>query len=828
MTSQQMELIPAAVGHCPLQGKPCSSVHSDAEDAGKIFFAYPSTQTSLDVIPRVAELLTDSKGLPVESLDWRELDIEGGPIFCRICWAIRNSRLLVADITDFNLNVMFEFGFAIACGVTVYPVLFESQRNKAAYKSFQTMTTIGYAGYRNSKTLFERFEKRKIKPWERKPLLESIPNIQSEASTNAYKLLYLMSDSSSEASLRITEEIQASGLERIVDDPDEFEARPLTWYIRSIQQASAVIAHVDDLSEPGSLQSAKIAVALGMAVASGRRVLLVSNNVETAPIDYHDLVKEYKTANEAAAVTYHFLSEVRSLVRERLTGGSTGRIVKRQDLAGGFEDAPLLARVDLGDADAVNEESELPSYFVETPQYQTALRPGFHLISGRKGSGKSAVALMTANHFQSVPKREFVVARIYPRRYELDELTEQIGSHPENQSPYFGETVWKYLIITEALRLIKPRLDGLPRYHEANRVEKELLDVLEQYKSYLEVPFASRLIALLKDPERIRSDALRDRPLSEQLQATEIARLMRALCGYLSQEELGLVITIDGIEGSWAQSQDRAGVAQVLLALVNASRDLRRSLGSEIDRRQGNASVTMDLFMRSDVLEAVLTVAEEPDKILYDPLYWDDTDDLLNVVAQRILASAIPTEVDDFDWESILDEAFDYQALQGFVLRHMIPRPRDVVYFFDKAISHALSRHRYILTRQDFLRAQKEYSEYAVRALSREWVPKVRDVEQVLLAFVNAPRRLSRRAVVERLDDIGISTEHFDDVITFLVDSHFLGLSVGDGAYRYVVNPTQAKVVRAQHARAMKDRTDADDFEVHPAFHENLGIGQRS
>jgi len=52
---------------------------------------------------------------------WRDLNISGQIIFCEICKAIRFTRLVIADVTTLNANVLFEIGYAIGVGCARAP-----------------------------------------------------------------------------------------------------------------------------------------------------------------------------------------------------------------------------------------------------------------------------------------------------------------------------------------------------------------------------------------------------------------------------------------------------------------------------------------------------------------------------------------------------------------------------------------------------------------------------------------------------------------------------------------------------------------------------------
>ena len=108
---------------CPSHGKTCEAVHGGSFERFDLFFAYPSeppahVEAVTGAIQRLRDLEPD-----LMIGDWAEMPIEGTNVFCTICSRIRGARCLVADVTGFNFNVMFELGYAVGVGTPIYPVL---------------------------------------------------------------------------------------------------------------------------------------------------------------------------------------------------------------------------------------------------------------------------------------------------------------------------------------------------------------------------------------------------------------------------------------------------------------------------------------------------------------------------------------------------------------------------------------------------------------------------------------------------------------------------------------------------------------------------------
>lgn len=126
------------------------------------------------------------------------------------------------------------------------------------------------------------------------------------------------------------------------------------------------------------VHNARCALIAGLAVAKGKPVLLLQEEHFPQPIDYRDIVYSYSHPNQIEApITKLILHAIKSL-----------QSAKKRDVS---PPKKLLERLDLGDIAAENEVSALESYFVKTAQFREAKRGKARLVTGRKGSGKTAI-----------------------------------------------------------------------------------------------------------------------------------------------------------------------------------------------------------------------------------------------------------------------------------------------------------------------------------------------------------------------------------------------------------------------------------------------------
>ena len=94
------------------------------------------------------------------------------------------------------------------------------------------------------------------------------------------------------------------GLSVIIDDPSEVAFQPISWYLARLETSFAVLMELGtQTGARGSLHIAKCALVAGVSVACGRRLLMLEDGIDEGPIDYHDLLRSYKNAADAVAIT---------------------------------------------------------------------------------------------------------------------------------------------------------------------------------------------------------------------------------------------------------------------------------------------------------------------------------------------------------------------------------------------------------------------------------------------------------------------------------------------------------------------------------------------
>jgi hypothetical protein len=786
-----------------------------------LFFAYPSApETSADAIRGAIALLRKNNTSDITLIDWKDLPIEGNIIFCEICEAIRKSSCVVRNTTYTNFNILFEYGYAIGAGKAIWPLVEEgvAQENRI-YSTLNTLTTIGYSSFTNSRSMYSKILKKQ--PWKRITRFD-LPNpLGKEATRDAISLLYLQSKVDNEPSLRISEALMKITMKVIEDNPRESSFRPLSWYLNAIKKSYAVVIHLGNNRMEGyDFHSAKCALVAGISLASGRRLLIIGEDISSPPIDYHDILRSYTSAGRAQQIMTDFITPINDYIfnfRKYIVHDLS--LPKR---AVDVED-DILAVINLGDYIAEDEEQSLSNYFVETPQFLMALEPDFKVFVGRKGSGKSANFYMIMNKL--FKEKRNVVVNIKPKEWQFNELVDFIKRElGKLDKGYLLQSWWKFMIYSEVIKTCYEKIKEKPVSATFSACEDEIIRYVDKRTDILQLSFTSRLVNTVRDLVKNYGELEKEIPLSEILHDKEIVVMHRMLLDYTKEHKGRCTIVIDNLDANWYLGEDYHIMADILLALIDSAGDTWRTCKRELNRLRIDTGISILIFLRNDVFQVVLGKAREPDKLQYELILWDNTDRLLEIVNQRILHSLVGRDIYTLNWADILEFGFTPNDMKNFIMNNLIWRPRDFIFFFERAFFYARARSAKYLGLQDFKDAMTEYSEHAFRSLCGESQPYIPNMEDLILGFAESHPRLSLNDVQLKLKDAGIKKRDIRMTIDFLVQANFLGYRAGKDSYRFPVTPTESAIMAKTVWNPKKKTKRAKIFMIHNAFHDALVI----
>ena len=787
------------------------------------FFAYPSSHPTLK--EPIREFVTQlNRGNNIRVRTWEECKVGGKLIIEEICKAISGADLFLADLTGLNANVMFELGYAIARDKRIWLVLDTSyEQHQKMFEQLRILTTVGYNPCQNSQQMLAAFYKdtplSDLGSTIYKEVIE--PNLRTSRDS---KIMYLKSRHANEASIAVSKRIDHVKCGVIVDDPRESTVRNITWYGEQIANAAGVLCHLMSPDREGSrLETAKYALVAGLAHGFGKDLLVVAEGDFLAPVDYRDLLKHYRTSGEAVN---HIEAWIKRIEEEQ----AQNQEIKIERISAARL-ATELKGLRFGDYVAENESEMLVAkYFIPTAAYEDALRGAHAVFVGRKGSGKTANLLKLGQELGR--DRRNLVCQIKPAAYEMQGIVELLRKYKQRDTKgYAIASLWKFLLYSEIARSAAQKLDArVPA--TLSDFEISYLKYVESHSDLIRPEFSVRL-------ERCVEQLLQNRSVTigNELESTRAAISETLHAGILGELRIELpivlkhvekvVILVNNLDKAWDKASDFQLLAEVLLGLLTASGHIPREFLQKDSRRQ-RLNISLVTFLRSDIFYKVRQYAREPDKIRYSRLEWGDRDILRRVIEERFVASHDGDISPEELWSQYFCEEVNGMPTRDYVLRVILPRPRDLIYFTNVAVSTAVNRRHTRVESDDILEAENQYSMYALESIVVEnTLPNV-DLESIIFEFVEANPVLTKGEVIERIKASGVDPESFADVIRILCGLTFFGIQVDDSRFAFAEDPQRSRRDEVQARRYSERQGGERKYQIHRAFRAFLGIGSTS
>jgi hypothetical protein len=786
------------------------------EECPKCFVAYASSLPSKgdSIEAAVAEL---NQGKVVRVKSWTSLAVSGRPIIFTICEEIRNSDLLIADITNLNPNVLFELGFALTQPKRLW-LTFNTKvaGAKVLFDRFQLLTTVGYSPYTNSREIVTQFYKDEPYTKLNETLLADLAQ-SATVVTRPNSLLYIKPELMTEAVMTITRRVAGAPIPSTIDDPHEIGVQPLEWYVMNIKAAKGVICHfLSDDYEDVRISNAKNAFVAGLAFGFKKPLLILAHKPYHSPIDYRDLLRIHEDARQADVFYQNWLSGLLEAEKHDLER----KALHTQAMAahGG------LVQLNIGDPIAEYESEELFAYFIPTSAYADALNGQYSIFVGRKGAGKTATLLKVADQLRSDPRNHICVVR--PIDYELEGLLSILKQQMTvSEKGYLIESFWKALIYTELAKSVYETITSKPEYLGRTATEEDLVSFVERNEELILPEFSMRLDSLVArlskvSPESESSTETKTR-ISESVHKVLINRLRDLIYACLEKAHT-IALLVDNLDKNWTHKANIELTSELLLALLSVgprvAEDFKKS---SLGKRR--LDVLMTIFIRSDIYAAIHSHARESDKLPIRKIEWNDPELLARVIEKRIM-TADPQIIDDDEvWNKYFVDQVCGISTKYFLISSVFPRPRDLIYLVRSSLQHAVNRGHTKIQEKDVLSGLEQYSNFAFASLMTEGTPQFRLLQEFMVQLFGGPTVLTDDEIRDALEEGGLGITNLDYVVGLLQELTFLSYETSPGHFVFAYDKEEKTKLAVLSKKTYKT-TGKKRYQIHPAFHEYLEL----
>lgn len=763
----------------------------------KGFFAYPSVPSELvSTIELAAEKASSEKYLK-QIFTWPQIESIGVHIADSIRNKIDECDFLIGDITSSNNNVYYEFGYAIGSGKPILPVLNASFKD--ASKNIQKdgfFDNIRYEVYENSDQLGEI-----VGLFQGFGLLEAY-----EKEINHEQPLFLL-DTYKKTDFRnsIVSSIKASKVFYRSFDPTETPRFSTSNIIAEASASSgAIVPFLSETIVDAERHNLRASFLAGILHGLDRKVLLIQHGDAPTPADYREDIEAVKNPPEVNDIVSAFAQQAiiaTQTIRRRAPK------LRRQG----------IARLTLGASAAENEFRRLDGYFLETAEFNQALRGDGKIVAGRKGSGKTAIFFMVRDRFRA-DKRNLVID-LKPESHELIKLREVLSEYADAGVVSHTFTgFWQVILLNELLVKLRDELNFLSkRDHEALGLILEIdkatgaIDSPEQGDFTERLAFfVNRLIGDIEQAARKEGGKIAPGRLTNFIYNREMRNLID-LVKRLSISKKLLVLLFDNIDKGWLASGIDSQDIVLVRCLVDAANKIQRELA------QSDIELRFSIFLRNDVYELLVENTSDRGKESEIKIDWSDPEKLKLMIGRRLTSALeIDKSVQEM-WDLYFPKKIEGENGFNYAIRHSLMRPRFLIDILERSISISVNRGKGVVGKDDLEEAILQHSRYLVNDFGYE----IRDVSgityEILDVFLGAPKTMHIEDVENRLST-AVERPLLDTAKRLLLWYGFLGF-IKDGEekyiydYNYIMRRLKAEIVR------MGSRVE---YVINPAFFTGL------
>lgn len=769
--------------------------------------AYPSTPDTIGAtIQASLEILQKQHGFRGLS-SWEEHDIAGRFVVEPVLEKIDKGNCLVADITRLNFNVVYEIGYAIGCKKRVVLVANSTLISDAELcRDVGIFDTLGYKKYQNSLQLVELIRN----------VVDLAPIRFDDKTINLKTPVYVvMPRQKSDVEIRIVARLKKGGIHSIRKfDPEEQGRLPADQAIDNVACSHGVIVplltnnHIE-----ARIHNFRGAFVGGLAEGMGKRLLLLQYGEDPVPLDYRDLVSTYRFIEQIDAhiakfcpdITARFQSETQPMVVSPTT---------------------FLAQINLGSSFAENEFRDLGNYYLQTDEYQRALRGEVQIVAGRKGSGKTALFAQIRDKLQV--RRSVVVLDLMPEGFQLVKFKESVLDLLEAGTKEHTITAfWEYLLLLEACHKILTQDQTLHLHDHRLFASYQSLAATYMGDEYVsECDFSERMLKLIN---RIGEEChvavnggqpkkrLNTAEVTELLYKHDVADLRQRVHDYLMNKD-SLWVLFDNLDKGWSTRGLGPGDLIMIRCLLDAISKLQRSL------RKANIDCYGVIFIRNDVYELLLEHTPDRGKVARVILDWTDPEILREVLRRRFVVGLDGNLSFTQIWGQIAVSHVNGEESSQYIIDRCLMRPRCLIDIIQHCRSHAVNLGHAKIELEDILEGEGAYSTDFVANINYEIRDICPDAGDLVYEFIGYSQVIDANQLDGLLDKVGVAKDKRDEIVDILLWYGFLGFlrEGGDPAYVYSVK-YDMKRLRALIEKQASDGSNLV-YCINPAFWKGLEI----
>ncbi|MVA17678.1 hypothetical protein GOZ94_01795 [Agrobacterium vitis] len=733
----------------------------------KAFFAYPGSPADLANTIKLACERSAPKKLEVSLTPWPQMDVFGDAIADQVRKNIEEADVLIGDITVSNLNVYYELGYAIGKGKSIAPVINVAYSD--ATKNIQTdgfFDTIGYQGYENADQLSDLFRTLPI---------TNLVELYAKPMNTTQPLYILDAVRKTDFRNAIVSAVKDSKVfYRSFDPIETFRFSTINSIAEISASAGVVVPLLSSLIDDAPRHNLRAAFMAGLSHGMGKRTIILQQGGAqgAVPADYRDLVKTFSSEADTTEAVKLFCAEALLATQEPQARRSRTR-TKLQSLS-------------LGASAAENEFRSLEKYFVETSEYVRTLRGDVTVVSGRKGSGKTAIFFMVRDAVRG--KKNTQVTDLKPESHQLSLFRQELLKLVD--IGVFDHTLaafWYFVFLSEMLFTIKREYEYRSKFDmQALQALSEIDAVLHEFGITDSGDFTARINRLSKyvttevNAAKSKGGTLQADKLTNVVFRGGINKIKQLVIQY-SDPKTNILLLFDNIDKGWPTKGVEEFDVRMIRIMVESLDKIRRDLDAA-DRQ-----FTSVVFLRNDIYELLVEQTPDRGKAGQMRMDWNDPAKLRMVIYRRLEAS---TGRANAPFTALWNEHFDAKV-EGrdsfdYCVEHCLMRPRFLITIVENAIANAINRGNLKVKEVDIIDAVRQHSNYLISEFGFE----IRDASglsaDILFEMIGLPKQVTKQQVLNRFSASGLLEGEIEEAFRLMLWYGVIGIIKSDGQERYI------------------------------------------
>lgn len=770
------------------------------------FVAYPCKDKALLTLLGEGVGKATARTSAIRFEPWEFNDIAGASLISPIIEKITESSFIVADITYLNPNVIYEIGYAIGKKKRVFLIRHTNTRgDKDIANRVGIFDTLGYFEYDSADTLAHRLTGH----------IDEKPLEFSGAIDNKAPAYVVEPPNKGDAATMMTSRLKKARYRYRSFNPSEDSRLSAVDAIRQVSASAGILVSFEmETKDWAIVHNLRTMFVAGLADGMDKPCLILAPDGYNAPLDVRDDVKIYSHPDD---IVEHVASLVLDLTDYLQQVELPHKAAKSS-----------LQNLSFGDPTAENEMTTLGSYYMQTDQFNRAIRGEVNLVVGRKGSGKTALFLQLRDRIRS-DKRN-VMVDLKPEGYQLIKLKEDLLLYlTEGSRQHLITAFWEYLLLLEVTYKVLEK-DRISHKHN-HEIYDMYVDLEATYKVEnfsIEGDFSERLFMLsnrIASEYRAKFGDSSDTKLTVEdvtslVYAHDIRSLRQKLSNYLSLKQ-SVWILFDNLDKGWNTGGVDAIDMIVLRCLVEAGRKIERDMGKR------NHSLHCLIFIRNDVYDLLMKGSADYGKDMRAVLDWTDPDMLREMLRLRLVSSieGIDSHV-SFDkiWRSICVSHYHGEDTSAYFIERSLMRPRNLLKIFAHSKGFANNFNHAKIDETDIEKGMKAYSQDLLVELDHELADVFPTAPDLLYSFLDHQPEVTKTELAETLRVGGVNDSDIEKVFGFLLYYGVIGLKT-DAGIQYIFDVNYDSKILSARAQRLGENAK---FIINPAFWDALGIVEQN